>query len=308
MPYLQCSKSLMVGTERAVTTTWTDEELDAGPATRVPTRIYRPGGSDRAAPLVLHLHGGAFINGSLDTGHEISKLLASSGAVVVAADYPRAPEFRFPHALEVTFALLTRLHRNRGRWAGRKSAIFVAGEEAGGNLAAGLALMARDRHMPPLAGQILISPMLDPRLATCSMREADAGPVGCKWADGWHQYLGTAEKAGHPYASPLGSSRLAGLCPALIVTAKDDLLRDEGLSYGEQLRHAGVHVEAHVLPSPTGWPSELSGTAPLQSSWGSALHDRFTDFLLANSSIGSHMRKQPSDQRSSKKHTEPART
>ena len=276
-------------------TTWTDEAMDAGACGSVRTRIYQPGDVGRDAPLVLHLHGGGFIDGSLDSGHEMSKLLASAGAVVVSVAYPQAPESRFPRALEVAFGLLTKLHRNRARWSSRKSGLFVAGEEAGGNLAAGLALMARDQKAPVLAGQILISPMLDPCLATCSMREADAGPVGCKWADGWHQYLGSAEKAAHPYASPLGSSRLAGLSPALILTAEDDLLRDESLSYGQRLRQAGVRVETYVLPAPTGWPARLSGTAPFETSWESALRDRVTDFLLANSPIGSHMRMQPSN-------------
>ena len=87
--------------------------------------------------------------------------------------------------------------------------LFVAGEEAGGNLAAALALMARDQQTPPLAGQILLSPMLDPCMATCSMRQAEAGPVGCQWADGWHQYLGSARQ-GRP--SLCVAARLVAAC------------------------------------------------------------------------------------------------
>jgi acetyl esterase/lipase len=139
----------------------------------------------------------------------------------------------------------------------KKSGIFVAGEEAGGNLAAALALMARDQHAPPLAGQILLSPMLDACMATCSIRQAEAGPVGCKWADGWHQYLGSADKAAHPYAAPLGSSRLAGVAPALVLTAQDDPMRDESLSYARRLRESGVAVQEHILAGPTGWPNAL---------------------------------------------------
>jgi acetyl esterase/lipase len=95
-------------------------------------------------------------------------------------------------------------------------------------------------------------------MATCSIRQAEAGPVGCKWADGWHQYLGSADKAAHPYAAPLGSSRLAGVAPALVLTAQDDLMRDESLSYSRRLRESGVAVQEHVLAGPTGWPNALA--------------------------------------------------
>src|SRR6201999_810231 len=164
---------------------------------------------------------------------------------------------RFPDALETMFAVLASLQRCRAQWASRRSSVFVAGEESGGNLAAGLALMARDRRTT-LAGQILVSPMLDPVMGTCSIRSADAGAVGCPWADGWHAYLGTPEKAEHPYAAPLNASRLAGVAPALVVTAEDDPLRDECEAYARHLRDAGVRVQHTVLPGPTGWPFAFS--------------------------------------------------
>jgi acetyl esterase/lipase len=242
---------------------------------------------------VLHLHGGAFVGGSLDSGRTVATLLAKSGAVVVSADYPLAPEHRFPDALQASYRTLSWLHENRARWGTKKSAIFVAGEEAGGNLAAGLALMARDQRTPPLAGQILLSPMLDACMATCSIRQADAGPVGCKWADGWHQYLGSADKAAHPYASPLSSSRLSGLPPALVLTAQDDPMRDESLSYARRLRESGVTVREHVLAGPSGWPNALGfweqsfdrleaylgGLSSAEEVWTTAVRDRLTAFF-----------------------------
>src|SRR4051794_31982516 len=124
------------------------------------------GAAARQAPLVLHLHGGAFVQGSIDTASAVPSLLAEAGAVVVSADYPLAPAQRFPHALEILFGLLTSLHRDRTRWSGKRSRLYVAGEEAGGNLAAALALMARDQQAPALAGQILLSPMVDACMAT----------------------------------------------------------------------------------------------------------------------------------------------
>jgi acetyl esterase/lipase len=226
---------------------------------------------------VLHLHGGAFIGGSADTGRTVADLLADAGATVGSVDYPTAPGNPFPLALEGAYEAL--------RWVfdtcpnAKHCRMYVAGEEAGGNLAAGLALMARDQQSPPLAGQILLSPMLDPCLGTRSIRQADAGPVGCKWADGWHSYLGSAAKASHPYASPLGASRLAGLAPALVVTAQDDPMHDESLRYVERLRQCGVLVQDHVLAAPTGWPDALQRTLEAEPAWAGTLRTLFIDFF-----------------------------
>jgi acetyl esterase len=257
------------------------EDLIRADDASMPMRIYRKEPTLPGAPVVLHLHGGAFVDGALDNGRAVASLLADAGAVVVSVEYPLAPRHPFPQALEGTYGALDWLHKTRGKWASRKSRLFVAGEEAGGNLAAGLALMARDRQGPELAGQILLSPMLDPRMATCSMREAEAGPVGCKWADGWHEYLGSAEKAAHPYASPLMSSRLAGLAPALVLTAEDDLLRDEAVNYAGRLRDAGVTVHEHVLPGPTGWPCAFHDPATAPAPWTAAVRARIAQFFAA---------------------------
>jgi len=247
-------------------------------ATPLGVRIYSGGSAMQDTPLVLHLHSGAFA-GSLDNGLTVATLLAEAGAIVISADYPPAPQTVFPKTLETLFEALTLIAAKRGKWAGRKSPLFVAGEEAGGNLAAGLALMSRDRRGPALAGQILLSPMLDACLATRSIRMAAAGPVGCKWADGWHRYLGTADRACHPYAAPLGSSRLGGLPPALIITAEDDPMHDESLAYAKRLRACSVAAEEYVLPRPTRWPCAFLDAASLHTQWAGAVRERFTDFL-----------------------------
>lgn len=258
----------------------TDEVIRTAPDQRVKVRVYRPDQIAARAPIVLHLHGGAFVDGSLDSGRPVARLLAESGAVVVAAEYPLAPAHPFPEALRASYALLVWMNRNRARLSHRASQLYVAGEEAGGNLAASLALIARDRCAPALAGQILLSPMLDPDLATCSIREAEAGPVGCRWADGWQGYLGSAARAAHPYASPMAVSRLSGLAPALVLTAADDPLRDESLSYAARLLGAGIPVEKHVLPAPTGWPEALDSTIDGgDAPWAATLRRRFTAFL-----------------------------
>lgn len=217
-------------------------------------RIYAVEGAGKSPVLVMHLHGGTFNDGSLDTGEAVATMLARAGAAVVSVEYPLAPEHRFPDMLELAFGGLEAISKNRSRWAAKGAQLYVAGEEAGGNLAAALAMMARDRRGPPLAGQILLSPMLDSCLGTYSLREAEGGPVGCRWADGWHDYLGSPDKAGHPYAAPLGASRLAGLAPALLITAEDDPMRDEAVDYGRRLQEAGVAARCHVQPAPSNWP------------------------------------------------------
>lgn len=238
-------------------TRWTNQIIGTGQQA-LPARIYRSETVSGAAPVVLHMHAGAFVSGSADMGRTVSELLADAGAVVLSAEYPLAPQNRFPHAVETLFQALGWLRTQRLEGVSKKAGLFVAGEEAGGNLAAALALMARDQQEPELAGQILFSPMLDPVLGTCSVREANAGPSGCQWADGWHQYLGSADKAAHPYAAPVNSSRLSGVAPALIITAQDDLLRDESLRYARRLRESGVAVREHVLTAPTHWPCALA--------------------------------------------------
>jgi acetyl esterase/lipase len=224
---------------------------------------------------VLHLRGGAFLNLAPGTERPVAMLLAEAGAVVVSADYPAGIACPFPGAVEAMYSLLWRLHDRRAQWASRTAKLFVAGEEAGGNLAAALALMARDRLGPPLAGQILLSPMLDAGMATCSYRDAAAGPVGCKWADGWQAYLGTPDKAAHPYAAPSCGSRLHGLPPALVLTAQDDLMRDESLCYARRLQEAGTPVQAHILDA-GGWPDALAGP---RAPWAAKVRDVFSDFF-----------------------------
>jgi acetyl esterase len=258
---------------------WSDQTIPLRGDGLVRVRVYRPTDASHAAPAVLHLHGGSFIMGSLDAGRAAATLLAEAGAIVTSVDYSLAPEHRFPKALDTAFEVLAFLARGKASWVRKQTRLYVAGEEAGGNLAAALTLMARDQKSPPLAGQILLSPMLDPCLATCSVREAKAGPAGCQWADGWHQYLGSAARAAHPYVSPVGASRLSSLAPALLITAEDDLLRDETATYARKLRDSGVAVREHLLKAPTGWPCALYRDADPDAKWRDALRDAFTAFF-----------------------------
>ena len=257
----------------------TVEEFRLGPCPSITAQIVS-GALARPAPLVLHLPGGTFMQ--VARQRPVATLLAEAGAVVVSADYPAGTAHPFPEALESMYALLAHLHDNRAHWAARRSPLFVAGEEAGGNLAAALTLMARDRLGPPIAGQILLSPMLDAGMATCSFRDLEGGSVGCKWAHGWTVYLGGAEKAGHPYAVPACGTRLNGLPPALIITTPDDPMRDECLAYAGRLHHAGVRIHARALAG-ADWPDALARTTPcaIGPNWSDPVRSNIADFFAA---------------------------
>lgn len=210
----------------------------------------------RAVPLVLHLHGGAFVTGGLDSGECVAGLLAEAGAVVVSIAYPLAPAHPFPHAVEASHAALAWMQAERTKLAGARAPLFIAGEEAGGNIAAAVALMARDQAGPPLAGLILVAPMLDPCTATPSQREAVGECVQCKWSAGWGQYLRRPMDAEHPYAVPARAQRLAGLPPTLVLAGEDDPMRDEAMAFAGRLRQADIPVRTGLIPA-TGWPESL---------------------------------------------------
>ncbi|MBA2963874.1 MULTISPECIES: alpha/beta hydrolase [Ramlibacter] len=227
------------------------------PGVALPVRLWgtRPRGT--VVPLVLHFHGGAFVTGDLDSGGHMAQLLVEVGAVVASLAYPLAPGHRFPDAVEAGYAALEALYRQRARLGGSGAPVYLAGEEAGGNLAAAVAMVARDRSHPPLAGQILVTPMLDPCTATASLRETLGDVVQCKWTAGWRQYLRGPMDAEHPYAVPARAQRLAGLPPALILAGQDDPMRDEALAFAARLRDAGIAVRSEVLGPATGWPDAL---------------------------------------------------
>jgi acetyl esterase len=238
-------------------------------------------GDKRAAAgrLVLHLHGGAFTGGDLDSGECLAQLLVAAGALVVSVAYPLAPAHPFPDAVEAGYAALVWLHQQRTRIAGPKAQVFLAGEEAGGNLAAGIALVARDRAAPPLAGLLLVAPMLDPCTATASQREALGEEVQCRFATGWGQYLRNPRDAEHPYAVPAYAQRLAGLPPTLVLAGEDDPMRDEAMAFARRLEQAQVPVHTGLIPA-TGWPESLENTAQA-CPCAQAVQDQFARFFAA---------------------------
>jgi acetyl esterase len=204
--------------------------------------------------LLVFFHGGGFIGGDLDEADTFLRCLSgasSSNQLVLASCYTLATTKPFPAAVEDAHAVLAWARKNKAKlgWNGKR--LIVAGIEAGANLAAVAALMARDRGGPAIDGQVLIMPMLDPGLTTCSMRDVNLDDGMAKVAEtcaaSYRGYLPNAADRGHPYASPLRSSRLRNLPQALILSAEDDPLRDEAEQYAAKLSAAGVSTTLRRL-------------------------------------------------------------
>ncbi|MGH6762123.1 MAG: alpha/beta hydrolase fold domain-containing protein [Phyllobacterium sp.] len=253
--------------------------LDKVPGEPVSARIYRGADCRTMPPVVLYLHGGAFLDTNNHLDQPVAECLAGAGAIVVAPAYSKPTRNIFPGVLEFTFAILNCLNSKRSAFGGKKSLLFVAGEESGGNIAAGVALKARDQMPGELDGQILLSPLLDPFMGTSSFREAQTIGMRQRWADGWSQYLGSAGDMCHPYAAPCHCSRLVGVAPALVLTAQDDPLREEALGYAARLRGAGVFVHQHVLPAGSGWASIYGGRSADPPDWPQSIGTEFSRFI-----------------------------
>ena len=228
-----------------------------GAAGALQARLYSAAdGSAKLDSLVVFFHGGGFVEGDLEDVHEFLVHLVTNNPerLVLASSYTLAPVSPFPAAVEDAHAVLTWARKNKAKlgWSGKQ--LVTGGIEAGANLAAVSALMSRDRGGPELAGQILIMPMLDPGLSTGSMRampDATLVEVADACAACYRGYLPNAADRTHPYASPLQSSRLKNLPPALILSAEDDPLRDEAEQYGAKLIACGVQTTVQRLqPAP----------------------------------------------------------
>jgi acetyl esterase len=219
-----------------------DEQV-AAPGRSVPVRLYRPAAL-RSRACCLFVHGGGWVLGDLDSHDDwASEIAERSGAMVVSVDYRRSPEHRYPDALEDVYAVLCHLQADARRLDIDADRIVVYGDSSGGNLCAGLALLARDRGGPPIRGQVLVYPALCDDGSLQSYRDNAEGPLlsADAMAFFWCCYLGDVVPDG--YAVPVLAASHAGLPPAFIVVAEYDPLRDDGLHYAERLEAAGVAVE-----------------------------------------------------------------
>jgi acetyl esterase/lipase len=223
----------------------------------VPVRIYRP---HQAHGAIVWLHGGGFVMGDLETEHPWAVRVADgSGAVVISVGYRRAPEHRFPAALDDAYAALAWTAGHAAGLGIDPERIAVGGHAAGAGLAAAVALRARDQQGPPIRFQLLSQPELDDRQQTWSARNFTDTPFMTrgKVTASWRHYLGSAPAT--PYAVPARAADLSALPPAYIATAEFHPNRDEAIGYAQRLLQASVPVELHQ------WPGTFHGSQAILS-------------------------------------------
>jgi acetyl esterase len=225
-----------------------DQEVnsEAGP---LRLRTIRPVGAIDRNPVIMYFHGGGWVLGDATTHDRLAReLAAETEATVVFVDYDRAPEYRYPVAIEQAYAATKYVSERAEELAIDRTRLAVAGESSGGNMATVVSLLARERSGPHIAGQLLLYPATSADFETPSYRQFAQGPWltrrAMEWF--WDQYLPDHTKRGDPHASPLLASldQLAGLPSAAIITAENDVLRYEGEAYGRKLIQAGVEVVA----------------------------------------------------------------
>jgi acetyl esterase len=224
--------------------------LVQGSAGMLPARVYHPS-PGRVLPLVVYLHGGGWVLGSIRAADRPCRRLAVAGdCVIVSLEYRRAPETKFPGPLEDCLSAVRWLVPRAQEIGGDSERFVLLGDSAGGNLAAAAALCLRDEGGPRASAQVLIYPCLAPARAStfASYRDQADGPLMTRremeWF--WGHYLRSAADEADPRATPLAASDLSDLPPATVVVAELDPLRDEGLAYAARLRSAGVEAVTTV--------------------------------------------------------------
>jgi acetyl esterase/lipase len=230
-----------------------DLTVTAPDGTPVPLTVLSPPGLDRStpAPCVYWVHGGGMVMGDRFSNLDIPlEWLDELGAVIVTVDYRLAPEATGTTLVEDCYAGLVWVAEHAADLGIDPARLVVAGTSAGGGLAAGVALLARDRGTPGLAAQVLVCPMLDHRNDTASSHQYTEGPA--TWSQamnafGWRSVLGEGPEAEvSPYVSPARVGDLSGLPPAYIDVGSAEVFRDEDVSYASRIWAAGGHAELHV--------------------------------------------------------------
>ncbi|MCP3982870.1 MAG: alpha/beta hydrolase [bacterium] len=221
-----------------------EDRVVPGPDGELPVRIYRPR-TDVRLPTLAFFHGGGWVIGSLDTHDATCRELATRvGCAVVSIGYRLAPENPYPAAAEDCYAATAWLAEHGVEFGVDGGRLAVGGDSAGGNLAAVVAQMARERGGPELAFQLLIYPVTDADFERASYLDNAEGflleAASMQWF--WDLYVPDPAQRAEPYCAPLRAADLAGLPPALVITAEFDPLRDEGEAYARRLEEEGVPV------------------------------------------------------------------
>jgi acetyl esterase len=225
----------------------TDRVINGGPTGTISLRIVRPYGSgDRTLPAILYIHGGGWVLGDKETHDRLVRELANGvQATVVFVDYPRSPEAKYPVAIEQAYSTLLWMAESGGLINIDASRIAIVGDSVGGNMAAAVTLLVKERQGPKLRSQVLFYPVTDAGMDTGSYSQFEEGywltKAAMQWF--WDAYV-PAEKRQLPTVSPLQATveQLRGLPPALIIVDENDVLRDEGEAYVRKLQQAEVPV------------------------------------------------------------------
>lgn len=220
----------------------------------IPARIYKPRKLRKAnglAPCLVFFHGGGWVIGNLDTHDVVCRMLAHEGElIVISVDYRLAPEHKFPAAADDAITATRWVSANAKQLGVDAAQLLVGGDSAGGNLAAVVALAARDGGGPKLAGQVLIYPATDFAMSHPSHSEPETSILLTHSVIKWfcNHYLNGAADIDHWKASPARAKTLDGLPPAYVLTAGADPLRDEGAEYAARLKEAGVPMTYRHFP------------------------------------------------------------
>lgn len=226
-----------------------DRVLPIGPTGETRIRIIRPERARSNLPVIVYFHGGGWVLGDKTTHDRLVRELATgANAALVFVDYERSPEHRYPVAIEQAYAVTLYVAENAQEFDVDPARLAVAGDSVGGNMAAVIALMAKERGGPSIKAQLMFYPVTDAAMNTASYDTFADGPwltrKAMEWF--WDAYLPDADRRGDIHVSPLRATEeeLAGLPPALVITDENDVLRDEGEAYARKLARAGVPVTA----------------------------------------------------------------
>ncbi len=230
-----------------------EDRLLRGPAGALPIRIYVPVGAAQGPfPVLVYFHSGGWVFGSIEAHDPVCRALANHArCLVVSVGYRLAPEHPFPAAPEDCYTATAWVAEHAHEINADSARIAVGGDSAGGNLAAVVALMARDRQGPALCYQVMIygeTDYYEPGTASYATYREGYGLTREEMIWFWDQYLARPEDRLHPYAAPLRAPDLSGLPPTLMITAEYDPVRDEAEHYAQRLQQAGVPVQLSRYP------------------------------------------------------------
>src|SRR5215208_592876 len=250
----EAARNVLAGAQKSVSVKLAparseDRVLKVGPKGRTDIRIYRPESAKGPLPVVIYTHGGGWVLGDRETHDRlVRELTIGANAVVVFVDYDRAPESRYPVAVEESYAVLKYVAEHPDEFGADASRIAIAGDSVGANMTAVVALLAKERKGPDVKAQLLFYPVTDASMSTGSYKEFAEGPwltqKGMEWF--WDQYLPDVSKRADIHVSPINASseQLKGLPQTLLLVDENDVLRDEGEAYGRKLAAAGVPIRS----------------------------------------------------------------